>query len=114
MATLNNLGTLQGLQSLKGGKEDYLLYCLDNYETDVCRYMMDNIGFPKLEAGLSSMPFEDFSDCLAYTHLKVKFSLICFILRTELLRSEVIHFFSFLTFLQGFFPEKGPKIQEKY
>jgi hypothetical protein len=33
--------------------------------------MIDNIAFLKLEARLSVMPFEDFLDCLAYTHLKV-------------------------------------------
>jgi hypothetical protein len=37
----------------------------------VCRYMADNVGFPKLEAILSTMSDEDFSDCLSYTHLKV-------------------------------------------
>jgi hypothetical protein len=40
-------------------------------ENEACRYMADNIGFQKLEAMLSTMSFEDFSDCLAYTHLKV-------------------------------------------
>jgi hypothetical protein len=40
-------------------------------ETEVCRYMADNIGFPKLEAMLSTMSSEDFSDYLAYTHLKI-------------------------------------------
>jgi hypothetical protein len=40
-------------------------------ETGVCRYMVDNIGFPKLEVMLSTMSSSDFSDCLAYTHLKV-------------------------------------------
>lgn len=37
----------------------------------MCHYMADNIGFPKPEAMLSTMSFEDFSDCLAYTHLMV-------------------------------------------
>jgi hypothetical protein len=37
----------------------------------VCRYKSDNVGFPKLEAMLSTMSDEDFSDCLAYTHLEV-------------------------------------------
>jgi hypothetical protein len=35
--------------------------------------MADNIGFLKLEAMLPTMSFEDFSDYLAYTHLKVTF-----------------------------------------
>lgn len=54
-----------------GGREDYLYCCLDSLEIEVCRYMANNIGFPKLEAILSTMPSKDFSDCLAYTHLKV-------------------------------------------
>jgi hypothetical protein len=33
--------------------------------------MVDNIGFPKLEAMLSIMSFEYFLDYLAYTHLMV-------------------------------------------
>jgi hypothetical protein len=33
--------------------------------------MMDDVRFPKLEAGLSLMSFKEFLDCLAYTHLKV-------------------------------------------
>lgn len=43
-----------------GGPNDYLYCCPYNLETDVCRYMMDNVSFPKLEARLSLMPFEDF------------------------------------------------------
>jgi hypothetical protein len=39
-------------------------------ETKVCRYMEYNIGFPKLESVLSAMSSKDFSDCMAYTHLK--------------------------------------------
>jgi hypothetical protein len=31
----------------------------------------DYVGFPKLEAMLSTMSDEEFSDCMAYTHLKV-------------------------------------------
>jgi hypothetical protein len=33
--------------------------------------MADNIGFPKHEARISMMPFDEFSEFLAYTHLKV-------------------------------------------
>jgi hypothetical protein len=39
----------------------------------VCRYMADNVGFSKLEAMLSTMSDEDFSNCLGYTRLKVIF-----------------------------------------
>jgi hypothetical protein len=39
-----------------GSDEDDYLYCLrDNKEIDVCREMMDNMGYPKLELGLSAM-----------------------------------------------------------
>jgi hypothetical protein len=53
------------------GQDDYLYCCPDNRETYVCRYMADNVAFPKLEAMLSTMSDKNFSDCLAYTHLKV-------------------------------------------
>jgi hypothetical protein len=52
-------------------QDDYLYCCPDNMETDVCRYMADNVGFSKMEGMLSTMSDEDFSDCFAYTHLKV-------------------------------------------
>jgi hypothetical protein len=52
-------------------KDDYL-YCLpDNKEIDVCREMMDNMGYSKLELGLSAIPKDDLADCLAYNNLKV-------------------------------------------
>jgi hypothetical protein len=37
----------------------------------VCHYMAYNVGFLKVEAMLFTMSDEYFSDCLAYTHLKV-------------------------------------------
>jgi hypothetical protein len=43
-----------------GGPNDYLYCCLDNLETKVCHHMVDNIGFSKLEAMLSTMSSEDF------------------------------------------------------
>jgi hypothetical protein len=55
-----------------GNDEDDYLYCLpDNKEIDVCREMMDNMGYPKLELGLSAMPKDHCADCLAYKNLKV-------------------------------------------
>jgi hypothetical protein len=52
-------------------KDDYL-YCLpNNKEIDVCRELMDNMGNPKLELGLSAMPKDQLEDCLAYNSLKV-------------------------------------------
>jgi hypothetical protein len=39
-----------------GNDEDDYLYCLlDNREIEVCREMMDKMGYPKLELGLSTM-----------------------------------------------------------
>ena len=39
-----------------GDDEDDFLYCLpDNKEINVYREMADNIGYPKLELGLSAM-----------------------------------------------------------
>jgi hypothetical protein len=55
-----------------GSNEDDFLYCLpDNKEIDVCREMMDNMGYSKLELGLSLMPKDHLADCLAYNSLKV-------------------------------------------
>jgi hypothetical protein len=52
-------------------KDDYL-YCLsDNKEIDVCRKMMNKMGYPKLELGLSAMPKDHLANCLAYNSLKV-------------------------------------------
>jgi hypothetical protein len=52
--------------------EDYFLYCLlDNKEINVCREMMDNMGYLKLELGLSLMTKDQLADSLAYNSLKV-------------------------------------------
>jgi hypothetical protein len=41
-------------------------YCLpDNKEIHVCQEMMDNIGYPKLELGLSAMSKDQLADSLA-------------------------------------------------
>jgi hypothetical protein len=56
-----------------GTDEDNFLYCLpDNKEISVCREMARNIGFPKLELGLSAMSKDDLADNLAYNSLKVQ------------------------------------------
>jgi hypothetical protein len=56
-----------------GTDEDDFLYCLaDNKEVSVCREMVKNMGFPKLEAGLSAMSKNDLADSLAYNSLKVR------------------------------------------
>jgi hypothetical protein len=55
-----------------GIDEDDFLYCfLDNKEIPVCWEMMRNMGFPKLELGLSAMSKDDLADSLAYNSLKV-------------------------------------------
>jgi hypothetical protein len=56
-----------------GTDEDDFLYCLpDNKEISVCWEMARNIGFPKLEVGLSAMSKDDLADNLAYNSLKVQ------------------------------------------
>jgi hypothetical protein len=55
-----------------GTDEDYFLYCLpNNKEIYVCREMAKNMGFLKLELGLSAMSKDDLADSLAYNSLKV-------------------------------------------
>jgi hypothetical protein len=50
-----------------GNDEDDFLYCLpDNKEISVCREMMRNMGYPKLELGLSAMSKDDLASSLAY------------------------------------------------
>jgi hypothetical protein len=53
-------------------KGDDFLYCLpDNKEINVCREMMDNMGYLKHELGLSLMPKGHLANCLEYNSLKV-------------------------------------------
>jgi hypothetical protein len=55
-----------------GTDEDDFLYCLpDNKKVSVCREMAKNMGFPKLELGLSAMSKDKLTDSLAYNSLKV-------------------------------------------
>jgi hypothetical protein len=55
-----------------GTDEDDFLYCLpDNKEISICREMAKNMGFPKLELGLSAMSKDDLADSLAFNSLKV-------------------------------------------
>jgi hypothetical protein len=63
----------KGALVYNGTDEDDFLYCLpDNKEISVCREMATNMGFPKLEAGLSAMSKNDLADSLAYNSLKVR------------------------------------------
>jgi hypothetical protein len=55
-----------------GSEEDDFLYCLpDNKEINVCREMMDNMGYPKLKLGLSVMTKDQLADSLTYNSLKL-------------------------------------------
>jgi hypothetical protein len=64
---------LKGALVYNGTNEDDFLYCLpDNKEISVCWEMAKNIGFPKLEVGLSAMSKDDLADSLAYNSLKVQ------------------------------------------
>jgi hypothetical protein len=55
-----------------GTDEDDFLYCLpDNKEIFICQEMAKNMGFPKLELGLSAMSKDEIADNLAYNSLKV-------------------------------------------
>jgi hypothetical protein len=54
-----------------GNDEDDFLYCLlDNKEIHVCQEMMKNMGYLKLELGLSAMSKDNLVDSLAYNSLK--------------------------------------------
>jgi hypothetical protein len=55
------------------GNDEYdFLYCLpDSKEIHVCREMMDNMRYPKLELGPSAMSKDQVADSLAYHSLKV-------------------------------------------
>jgi hypothetical protein len=62
----------QGPLVYEGDNEDDFLECLlDSKEINVCREMMDNMGYPKLELGLSAMTKDQLADSLAYNNLKV-------------------------------------------
>jgi hypothetical protein len=63
----------KGALVYNGTDENDFLYCLpDNKEISVCREMAKNMGFLKLEAGLSAMSKDDLAESLAYNSLKVR------------------------------------------
>jgi hypothetical protein len=63
----------KGALVYNGTDEDDFLYCLpNNKEISVCREMAKNMGFPKLEVGLSAMSKDDLADSLAYNSLMVQ------------------------------------------
>jgi hypothetical protein len=63
----------KGALVYNGTDEDDFLYCIpDNKEISVYQEMAKNMGFPKLEAGLSTMSKDDLVDSLVYNSLKVQ------------------------------------------
>jgi hypothetical protein len=55
-----------------GDDKDDFLFCLpDNKEIHVCWEMADNVGYPKLELGLSAMTKDQLANSLSYNSLKV-------------------------------------------
>jgi hypothetical protein len=63
----------KGALVYNGTDEDDFLYCLpNNKEISVCREMTKNMGFPKLEVGLTAMSKDDLADSLTYNSLKVR------------------------------------------
>jgi hypothetical protein len=75
-------------------EDDFLYYLLDNKEISICWEMARNIGFSKLDVGLSAMSKDDLADNLAYNSLKVQM----------LLTYEQIIFVSFTIMLILFLP----------
>jgi hypothetical protein len=71
--TTRELEYPKGALVYNGTDEDDFLYCLpNNKEISVCREMAKNMGFPKLEVGLSAMSKDDLADSLAYNSLMVQ------------------------------------------
>jgi hypothetical protein len=52
-------------------EDDFLYYLPNSKEVNVCREMMNNMGFPKLELGLSAMSKDQLADMPVYNSLKV-------------------------------------------
>jgi hypothetical protein len=62
----------QGSLVYGGDDEDDFLSCLpDNKEVNVCRKKISNMGFSKLEIGLSTMTKDQLADSHAYNSLNV-------------------------------------------
>jgi uncharacterized membrane protein len=52
-------------------EDDFLYYLPDSKEINVCWEMIDNMRYPKLELGLSTMTKDQLADNLAYNSMKV-------------------------------------------
>jgi hypothetical protein len=62
----------KGALVYNGANEDDFLYCLPkNKEISVCWEIARNMGFPKLEEGLSVLSKDELADSLAYNSIKV-------------------------------------------
>jgi hypothetical protein len=62
----------QGSLVYEGDNKDDFLYSLPgSKEINVCREMMDNKEYQKLELGLSAMTKDQLADSLAYNNMKV-------------------------------------------
>jgi hypothetical protein len=96
-----------------GDDEEDFLYCLpNNKEINICREMMNNMGFPKLELGLSAMTKDQLADSLAFNSLKVcKFMLRVLVLSEQLSSSSYICCLLFCFVLQGLILNKALKAQ---
>jgi hypothetical protein len=71
----------QGSLVYGGNDEDvFLYYLLDNKEIDVYREIMDKMGYPKLEVGLSAMSKDQLVDNLSCNSLKVYIFLFLYLL----------------------------------
>jgi hypothetical protein len=97
-----------------GDDVDDFLYCLpDNKEINVCREMMNNMGFPKLELGLSAMSKDQLADNLAFISLKVcKFWLRVLVLSKLFFSSSYICCLLTCFILQGLILSKALKAQK--
>jgi hypothetical protein len=97
-----------------GDDEEDFLYCLPyNKEINACCEMMNNMGFPKLELGLSAMTKDQLADNLAFNSLKVwKFWLHVLVLSELLSSSSYICCLLFCFVLQGLILSKALKAQK--
>jgi hypothetical protein len=98
----------------RGDDEEDFLYCLpDNKEINVCHEMMNNMGFPKLELGLSAMSKDQLADSLAFNSLKVcNFWLRVLVLSELFFSSSYIYCLLFCFILQGLILSKALKAQK--
>jgi hypothetical protein len=97
-----------------GDDEEDFLYCLPyNKEINVCREMMNNMGFPKLELGLYAISKDQLADILAFNSFKVcKFWLRVLVIFELFFSSSYICCLLFCFILQGLILSKALKAQK--